>query len=559
MKPRFDHMLQQAIDEGILPPNVDLTPEETRPWPVVLLIGLGAWLTAIPMLVLIGILFGGLLSHAPGMYAIGALLMALAYMILRAPHAPLFVEQLAIPALLIGEGCFGFALFHALPYQLAAATLALVTLVMAFILDRPWLRVLLGVGAALLTLMALTFTHSSSIFFAASDSAAPWWALHGVVLIWLAGFFGQKELLKRNEHASWVQTLESVNAGWAMASLLALAWLSGMSFLVGGSVGGVGSLSGELMHFLSARPLSPEFVRQASISGLLALAAASMLLRAWPSLRQPWVGGLALISVMLAALMPTLGAVLLILAAMLHTHRWRLAAAAGVAAAWILGSFYYALHWPLAQKSFWFMLFGALLGALAWWARRSGALASVSSPSEPMAIVPHERRSDWIVLCAVAVLTMLNLAIWQKQTLIAEGEPVFVELAPLDPRSLMQGDYMRLNFRLPPDARAKLDALLTVERPKLVARRDERGVATLLRLADPRFEDLRALPDGEFPIELSPKNGRWVLVTDAWFFKEGEAAHWSRAKYGEFRVNSQGQALLVGMADGELRALERLK
>lgn len=36
-----------------------------------------------------------------------------------------------------------------------------------------------------------------------------------------------------------------------------------------------------------------------------------------------------------------------------------------------------------------------------------------------------------------------------KQTLIAEGRPVFLELGPVDPRSLMQGDYMRLAFGLP--------------------------------------------------------------------------------------------------------------
>jgi uncharacterized membrane-anchored protein len=46
-----------------------------------------------------------------------------------------------------------------------------------------------------------------------------------------------------------------------------------------------------------------------------------------------------------------------------------------------------------------------------------------------------------------------------------------------------------------------------------------------------------------------------VLVTDAWFFKEGEAERWSRAKYGEFRVGADGRALLVGMRGRNLEKL----
>jgi uncharacterized membrane-anchored protein len=124
---------------------------------------------------------------------------------------------------------------------------------------------------------------------------------------------------------------------------------------------------------------------------------------------------------------------------------------------------------------------------------------------------------------------------------------VFVELAPVDPRSLMQGDYMRLNFNLPRDG---LDGLMTLRRPHVVARRDARGVAALLRL-----DDGTPLAADEMRIELTPKDGRWILVSDAWFFKEGQAERWSAAKYGEFRVDDTGRALLVGMADAQLRPI----
>ena len=69
------------------------------------------------------------------------------------------------------------------------------------------------------------------------------------------------------------------------------------------------------------------------------------------------------------------------------------------------------------------------------------------------------RRFRWVVLLAtLAVLVVVNSAIWQKERHIAEGEVVYLELAPVDPRSLMQGDYMALNFELSNDIQRTLPA-----------------------------------------------------------------------------------------------------
>src|SRR5690606_32470126 len=131
----------------------------------------------------------------------------------------------------------------------------------------------------------------------------------------------------------------------------------------------------------------------------------------------------------------------------------------------------------------------------------------------------------WIAAAALATLAVANQGIWQKERLIAEGEPLFVQLAPVDPRSLVQGDYMRLAFSLPPGADA-LPPPLSAERFFVVARRDPRGVAQLLRYAR-AGEPLAA---GELRIELTPREGRWTLVSDAWFFREGDAQRWEAAR-----------------------------
>ncbi|MBV1694677.1 MAG: GDYXXLXY domain-containing protein [Hyphomicrobiales bacterium] len=56
-------------------------------------------------------------------------------------------------------------------------------------------------------------------------------------------------------------------------------------------------------------------------------------------------------------------------------------------------------------------------------------------------------------------------------------------------------------------------------------------------------------------LPLRVKSRRWVLVTDAWYFREGTAPTWNKARFGEFRVGTTGQALLVGLADESLALL----
>ena len=46
----------------------------------------------------------------------------------------------------------------------------------------------------------------------------------------------------------------------------------------------------------------------------------------------------------------------------------------------------------------------------------------------------------------VLVLLFFAFSVVQKETLIGKGTEVLLRLAPVDPRSMMQGDYMALNY-----------------------------------------------------------------------------------------------------------------
>jgi uncharacterized membrane-anchored protein len=539
---RLDPVLQQAMAAGLLPPDTRLGAED-RPWPVILLTGLGAWLAAVPLLAVVVMLLGDLLTEGAGPYLVGVLLLAAALVILRSQDVPLFVEQLAVPALLVGLGSLGFGLFDDLSTRGGAAWLALMALALAAVIPRGWLRVLLGAAGAGLCIIALVpwraWDHA-----AWSDIA--WLGLHGVLGAWVAGLGVQWALLGRGAGTRVAAALESIGAGWLSGALVGLAAVSGMTFLVGA---GLDPMARELIQGLSPGLGGGVGLPWRSFgSAVLTVGAILWAARTWPGLRRPWILAVGLVAAGLAWFLPNLGGVWVALVLTATTGRWRLATAAALASAWIIGSFYYQLQWPLAIKALVLVGAGALLAGLA----RLGARTSpVSSRGTPRQTADGGTPERWAIgLTLLATLSVVNFGIWDKETLIAHGQPLFVELAPVDPRSLMQGDYMRLGFRVPAEVQGGAQ-VRRGERCLVVARRDGRGVANLLRRAQPG----ESLADGELLLELTPKGGRWILVSDAWYFREGEAKRWEAARYGEFRATPDGRALLVGLADRDLRPI----
>lgn len=563
MNDRLDRTLQNAIAAGLLPADVRRPDGEGRPWPVVLLIAVGAWFAAIPLLGVVAVLLGDWVTRDLGPYLIGALVLALAVVVLRSRDLPLFIEQLAVPALLVGLGSLGFGLFRDLSVQGGAAWLTVVALGLATVLTHAWLRVLLGAAAACLFVLGLL---PGDLFGRQGWAVAAWLALHGAVAAWLAGLWVQEAVLRGGGKARAAAALESIGAGWLLGTLAGLALVTGMSFLVGASLDPMARDFADGLTSGRAPAAQPSWMSAGST--LLVLAATLWGGRVWPGLRRPWVLGVGVAAAGLAWFLPNLGGAWLALVLMATTWRWRLATAAALAVIWMIGSFYYQLQWPLATKALVLVAAGALLGLLAAIgsrfmdksAQRKGGSRSDGGAEEEQPSRRSSARmgagqawSRWaIALTALATLLIVNFGIWDKETLIAHGRPVFVELAPVDPRSLMQGDFMRLAFRVPGQLQTEL-GVPTGERRLVVARLDGRGVATLLRLAS--AGEVSAEPD--MLLALVPKGGRWGLGSDAWYFQEGDGQRWQAARYGEFRVAADGRALLVGMADAELHPIAR--
>jgi uncharacterized membrane-anchored protein len=171
----------------------------------------------------------------------------------------------------------------------------------------------------------------------------------------------------------------------------------------------------------------------------------------------------------------------------------------------------------------------------------------------------------WIAAAAALVLAVVSRSIAAKERIRHDGAVVYLELRPLDPRSLMQGDYMALRFALADEIEQGPPALASGVAPRDTApfrartpvtgeggwawapiRLDDRGVATLAAEGDPQALLLRYRIRG----------GRPWLGTNAFFFPEGKAERFAPAQFGEFRLDRvTGEAVLVGLRDGQLRPL----
>ena len=145
-------------------------------------------------------------------------------------------------------------------------------------------------------------------------------------------------------------------------------------------------------------------------------------------------------------------------------------------------------------------------------------------------------------------LTLPNVAIWQKERTVASGTPMLLELAPVDPRSLMQGDYMRLDYAI---ARSIDDRKGWPRDGLLVVSLDSTGVARFVR----RHDKYVPLGTGERLLRYRLRDNRVRVGSNAFHFQEGRADRFARARFGELRVDAQGTSVLVGLRDANRVAL----
>ena len=158
----------------------------------------------------------------------------------------------------------------------------------------------------------------------------------------------------------------------------------------------------------------------------------------------------------------------------------------------------------------------------------------------------------WLV--GMSILVAVNFAIWQKEQLLTHGKTVILALAPVDPRSLMQGDYMRLRFQAEQD----MQRYLPYKKDSSVA-----DGYVIVSLNDQHIGEVQGvvselpatLAVNQWPLRYRIRAGELRFATNAFFFQEGHADDYAQARYGEFKVNNDGEMLLANLRGQHLEVL----
>ena len=542
-KSAIDALIDSAVAKQLLPKEASLSGDETQtPLPVMLLTTLGVWLGAFPLVVgfiwLLFNLFGDdFFKSAPLLLLLGGVLLMVSIYQLRKANLAMFLEQLAFAVLLTGGLMFSIGLYQGIgldelnaPYFVI---LALISTGVAYLIPLKWIRLVLGVIA-------------SAFIWLSWQVSVGWWRFDQSEHVFLL-FMGSSYMLslwaiilcvqyKVLHHKLPLTTaIEPFSNGWVVAGLIALAIESGRTFM---SVNASG--------FASSAAYGLQYT---SITGVLfAMVGFWFIGKRWLLLQQLPIIAVALLLSVLAWFMPSLGGAIFVLAVAAATKRYSIALFSAIIGVWVIGAFYYQLHWSLSNKALLLVLVAIGLGLLAWFQQKQAVVSHVVGDSANYLKDKTKSKMRHMLLASgLLVLLVANVGIWQKEELIAKGTPVFIKLAPVDPRSLMQGDYMALNYEIPPIPKA----LTNMSVLYAVAERNQSGDAQITRISGPKT----ALADREFLIKLKYMPRGWTVVSNAWYFTEGTGKQWENAKYGEFRVKKDGSALLVGLADENLKPI----
>ncbi|VFR27294.1 putative membrane protein [plant metagenome] len=546
-----------ARTDAAQPPAV--AADGSPPWYVQVLLAGAAWLAALMLLVTTAFLRG--IDEPSDLLWPGIVLALAGAGVLRLKRLPVFPRQMAIALSLTGLGMAAVAVLEdaASDARVWAVCFGFAAILYALAAERV-LRLLTGIGMGVAVIGGSLAVHQQSdlllrILFSPAGDVFQTSLMPTAILAWGAALAFLAAATGPAARQRWTPL------AWAWA-LVAQAgvWLAGGVPLTGWPA--LWSLYTPAALALAATVLLPVFcMAWASAPGLPGHAPGAS--RAGPGWRLGACVGVLGLSLLW---MPSPG-VAFALAWLLLGQALRRPLLTGLGVLGGLGyllRYYYQLQVPLLDKSLWLALAGGLAWVLyvaaAWGARAARRRAEPDAPARQAAA---PRGPAWrlavITLGLAAALGVANTSVWRNERILAQGQVLRLALAPVDPRSLMQGDYMALNFEVadqlrqlrPPGAPADAPVVEVPADGYLVLRHDEQGVARLQRVqAEPRPR-----AQDEIALRYRKRAGQVHIVTNAYFFAEGQAERYEAARFGEFRVNDGGTGLLLRLLDAEGKPL----
>ena len=246
-----------------------------------------------------------------------------------------------------------------------------------------------------------------------------------------------------------------------------------------------------------------------------------------------------------------------------------------------LGGFYYQLSIPLLYKGVLLVSFAVIFAIVTLFLH-----ARYKAPSQS-AVENHSvfKAPIWLVgVFVIALLGAVNYKVQQFEDVLATGKPIVLKIAPVDPRSLMQGDYMILNYailsefqqsQVLPESNESLESNESIDtlesnettettgidesspsgnKAYILVHLDKNHVATFCEAQSEIPTDFKhCTPNVYLPIRYK---GGWLpkLPSQDYFFAEGKGEYYAQAEYAEYRFKD-GILLLARLLDKDLKGL----
>lgn len=165
-------------------------------------------------------------------------------------------------------------------------------------------------------------------------------------------------------------------------------------------------------------------------------------------------------------------------------------------------------------------------------------------------------KKSYPVVFAIITILFLGIIIAKNQWHLHNSRSIYIALAPVDPRSLIQGDYMILSYNL--GFSNHLYAEKTTKKfifnqshvPAYVQLDEQnRVIATTFQAS--------TFPNAQKLMLKNPNNNLQQLypAANSFLFAEGLAQCYEQAKFAEFKVDHNGKAILVSLRAEDLNAL----
>ncbi|WP_027409690.1 GDYXXLXY domain-containing protein [Anoxybacteroides tepidamans] len=153
-------------------------------------------------------------------------------------------------------------------------------------------------------------------------------------------------------------------------------------------------------------------------------------------------------------------------------------------------------------------------------------------------------RSRWISLFVVVMLQTVftGYVVFDKEQHLRHGEVVKLQLAPVDPRSFLQGDYVRLRYEI-----SQIRGLTGRGKVQIVLRKDEKGVYrfTHVYAANGKKDESYERHKNDVFINGTLQGDTVVYGIESFFVPEKTGADVQQnARYAYVRVSKTGDALL---------------